>query len=99
MGPGDLAIWVRDLDRIEPRRLAGTEGASWEPFWSPDSRFLGFVVQNELKKISIDGREPELGRLPGLLRHRAPEHPVSIEEMEQAVLDEAAAQLRPRDGE
>ncbi len=65
-GPGEPALWVRDIDREEPRRLAGTEGVSRDPFWSPDSRFLGFVVQDELKKISIDGGLPvTLCQLPG----------------------------------
>ena len=65
-GPGEPALWVRDIDREEPRRLAGTEGASRDPFWSPDSRSLGFVVKDELKKISIDGGLPiTLCPLPG----------------------------------
>ena len=65
-GPGEPALWVRDIDREEPRRLAGTEGASRNPFWSPDSRFLGFVVKDELKKIPIDGGLPvTLCQLPG----------------------------------
>jgi hypothetical protein len=34
--------------------LPGTEG-SQNPFWSSDSRFLGFAVQNQLKKIDVSG--------------------------------------------
>ena len=65
-GPDAPTLWVRDIDRVEPRRLAGTEGAGPFPFWSPDSRFLGFVARNELKKISIDGGLPiTLCQLPG----------------------------------
>ncbi len=48
-------LWVRSIDSIEPRSLAGTEGAE-NPFWSPDSRFLGFFADGKLKKIDIAGR-------------------------------------------
>jgi Tol biopolymer transport system component len=38
--------------------LPGTEnGAS--PFWSPDSRFLGFAVGNQIKKIEVAGGPPQ----------------------------------------
>jgi len=47
-------LWIRDLDTLEWRRLAGTEGAV-APFWSPDSRYLGFGVRNDLKKIEVAG--------------------------------------------
>ncbi|NJL29268.1 MAG: AbrB/MazE/SpoVT family DNA-binding domain-containing protein [Thermoanaerobaculia bacterium] len=43
------------------------------------------------------GRGP-LGRLPGLLRHLAPEKPVSIEAMSEAVRDRAREKHRPRSG-
>src|SRR5215831_13524923 len=36
-------LWVHDLDTLEWRRLAGTEGGR-SPFWSPDSNHLGFAV-------------------------------------------------------
>jgi eukaryotic-like serine/threonine-protein kinase len=42
------------MDKLKWRRLPGTEGAA-SPFWSPDSRFLVFAVQNQLKKIDISG--------------------------------------------
>ncbi len=51
---GAGGLWIRDMDTIEWRRLPGTEGAA-SPFWSPDSKFLAFAVQNQLKKIDISG--------------------------------------------
>jgi serine/threonine protein kinase/Tol biopolymer transport system component len=47
-------LWIRDLDTLEWRHLEGTQG-SVGPFWSPDSRFLGFAVGNDLKKIEVAG--------------------------------------------
>ena len=62
---GQRMLWVRDLDRDEPRMLAGTEGAR-TPFWSPDSRFIAFATETELKKISVDeGGLIKLSDLPG----------------------------------
>ena len=56
---GDKAgLWIRDLDTLQWRQLPGTEGSS-SPFWSPDSRFLGFSVGNELKKIEVAGGPPQ----------------------------------------
>jgi eukaryotic-like serine/threonine-protein kinase len=51
-------LWVRSLDTVEPRLLPGTEGAR-SPFWSPDSRFIGFGVGNDLKKIEASGGPPQ----------------------------------------
>ncbi|HEX5432248.1 MAG TPA: protein kinase [Bryobacteraceae bacterium] len=51
-------LWIRDLDSLEWRQLPGTEGAA-SPFWSPDSRFLGFAVGQELKKIDVSGGPPQ----------------------------------------
>ena len=38
--------------------LPGTEGASY-PFWSPDSRAIGFVAEGKLKRIDIGGGQPQ----------------------------------------
>ena len=55
-GAGQPTLWVRDLDREQPRELPGTAGASDSGlFWSPDSQFIGFAAGNELKKISVEG--------------------------------------------
>ena len=58
-------LWVRDLDSEEPREINGTEGAA-RPFWSPDSQFIGFGANRQLKKISAQGGPAiTLCRLPG----------------------------------
>src|SRR5262245_43880973 len=50
-------IWIRALDEIDARPLPGTEGAR-DPFWSPDSRQLGFFADRLLKKIDVAGGPP-----------------------------------------
>jgi Tol biopolymer transport system component len=56
---GQISIWVRPLDALEPRPLAGTEGAG-RPFWSPDSRFVAFFAGRKLKKTPVDGGPTQL---------------------------------------
>jgi len=51
---GKRLLWLRPLDALEAQSLPGTDGAQY-PFWSPDSRFLGFFAQGKLKKISVTG--------------------------------------------
>jgi Tol biopolymer transport system component len=50
-------IWIRALDAVEPRVLAGTEGASF-PFWSPDGHTIGFFAEDKLKRIDINTGGP-----------------------------------------
>ncbi len=52
------ALWLRDLDQLDWRRLSGTEGASTF-FWSPDSRYVAFVDDDTLKKVDTAGGPPE----------------------------------------
>ena len=54
---GQVRIFVRDLDEVQPRVLAGTEDAQY-PFWSPDSKNLGFFAEGKLKKVSASGGQP-----------------------------------------
>jgi Tol biopolymer transport system component len=54
---GKSMLWVRSLDTLSAQALAGTEGAL-RPFWSPDSRFVGFFVGGKLKKIDVSGGPP-----------------------------------------
>jgi serine/threonine protein kinase len=54
-GPdGDLVLWVRELGNEQARALAGTEGAD-QPFWSPDSRSIGFFARRKVRRISAEG--------------------------------------------
>jgi serine/threonine protein kinase/Tol biopolymer transport system component len=55
---GTRMLWIRRLESLEFRPLAGTEDAGY-PFWSPDSRFIGFFSQGQVKKIGLDGSPPE----------------------------------------
>jgi Tol biopolymer transport system component len=54
---GKTLLWVRSLDALTAQELAGTEGAT-SPFWSPDSRSLGFFASGKLKKIDASGGPP-----------------------------------------
>jgi len=47
-------IWVQSLSDLAPRKLEGTDGASF-PFWSFDGRFLGFFADGHLKKVPAAG--------------------------------------------
>ncbi len=53
--PGaDPVIWLRSIDQVTARPLPGTERAQI-PFWSPDSRWIGFFAGGKLKKIPVAG--------------------------------------------
>ena len=53
--PGaDPMLWLRSVDQVTARQLPGTEGAQL-PFWSPDSRWVGFFAEGKLKKIPVGG--------------------------------------------
>ena len=66
VGPSDgpRLLWLRRLDSTSARALPGTNGESF-PFWSPDSRSVGFFADATLKRrrdgqelyyMSLDGR-------------------------------------------
>ena len=44
---GKTMLWVRPLDALAAQPLAGTDDARY-PFWSPDSRFIGFFAGGQL---------------------------------------------------
>lgn len=54
---GSKQLWALALSTGEAKPLAGSEGAK-HPFWSPDSRFIGFFTSDKLKKIEINGGLP-----------------------------------------
>lgn len=47
-------LWLRSLNDVSARPLAGTDFAS-SPFWSPDGRSIGFFADFKLKRMDIDG--------------------------------------------
>jgi Tol biopolymer transport system component len=51
---GPPQIWIRSLDALESKPLAGTENSTY-PFWSPDGTNIGFFVEGKLKKVAIAG--------------------------------------------
>jgi Tol biopolymer transport system component len=53
-GSGRDQLWVRSLDTFTAQALAGTEGGSY-PFWSPDSRAIGFGADGALKTMDAKG--------------------------------------------
>jgi eukaryotic-like serine/threonine-protein kinase len=55
---GRIGLWVRRLDSLTPQFLTGTEGAL-QSDWSPDSRFILFNVNQQLKKIEVSGGTPQ----------------------------------------
>ena len=50
--------WIRDMNTLVPRALPGTEG-SGSLTWSPDSRYLAFASNRQLKTIAIRGGPPQ----------------------------------------
>ena len=56
---GASRLWVRPLDSTSAQPLTGTEGAL-NPFWSPDSRSLGFFADQKLKRIDLGGGQPQV---------------------------------------
>ncbi len=55
---GKTRIWVRALNALSAHALEGTDGTT-RPFWSPDSRFLGFFAEGKLKKVEVSGGPPQ----------------------------------------
>lgn len=49
---GTERLWLRRLQSLEWRALPRTDGASF-PFWSPDSRHVGFFADKALKRIDV----------------------------------------------
>jgi eukaryotic-like serine/threonine-protein kinase len=48
------SIWLRPLASEAAQRLEGTEGALL-PFWSPNSREIGFFADGQLKRVGVSG--------------------------------------------
>ncbi len=51
---GQSRLWLRSLETGLSRAMAGTDGAEW-PFWSPDSRSVGFFADGKIRRVDVDG--------------------------------------------
>lgn len=51
---GKSMLWLRALDSVAAAPVASTEGAAF-PFWSPDSRSIGFFAEGKLKRFDLGG--------------------------------------------
>ncbi len=51
-------LYLRDLASTAAVAVGGTDGAS-QPFWSPDSRSIGFFTGAKLKRIPVSGGAPQ----------------------------------------
>ncbi len=52
--PPAYRLWLRSLASAAATAIPGTEGGTF-PFWSPDSRFIGFFANGKLKKLALAG--------------------------------------------
>ena len=55
---GKQQLWLRPMDGLQAHLMASTEEAMY-PFWSPDSRYIGFFADGKLKKIAASGGPPQ----------------------------------------
>lgn len=50
----DSRLWVRSLDQVEGREISGTEDVD-RVFWSPGSRYIGYLSGRSIWKVDTDG--------------------------------------------
>jgi len=58
VGEGGEQFYLRSLDEFVDRPIPGTANPMGMVFFSPDSKSIGFVVDNKLKKTSLAGGSP-----------------------------------------
>jgi serine/threonine protein kinase/Tol biopolymer transport system component len=53
-------LYIRSMDALDARLIAGTDRFSMQPFFSPDGQWLGYWSANDqkLKKIALSGGAP-----------------------------------------
>jgi serine/threonine protein kinase len=57
---GTMSLWLRSLGKLTPEPILGTDQATL-PFWSPDSRHLGYFQPGRLMRIDLFGtRTPQV---------------------------------------
>jgi hypothetical protein len=56
-GAGDSHLYLRDLNSLEARPVAGSSGAR-QPFFSPDGKWVAFFAQRRPQKAEVAGGAP-----------------------------------------
>jgi hypothetical protein len=53
-------LYLRSVDAMDAKLIAGTEGDTMRPFFSPDGRWIGYysLADRKLKKIAINSGAP-----------------------------------------
>ena len=51
---GKQQLWLRPLDALQAQPMPFTDDAVF-PFWSPDSRYIGFFARGKLRKVAASG--------------------------------------------
>ena len=53
-------LYLRSVDELDARLIAGTDKDSDQPFFSPDGQWIGYLSQSDqkLKKVAISGGAP-----------------------------------------
>ncbi|HTW63740.1 MAG TPA: protein kinase [Bryobacteraceae bacterium] len=57
---GRSELWLRMMDSLNTRKLAGTEDANLDPAWSPDSQSIAFLAGGNVKRTDISGGTPQI---------------------------------------
>jgi Tol biopolymer transport system component len=58
-GAGGAQLWLRATNALSAELVPNTEGA-YLPFWSPDSRRIGFFADGKLKTIAVGDSRPQV---------------------------------------
>ena len=56
---GKQYLWLRTVTSLTASKIAGTEGGAF-PFWSPESKYIGFFAEGKLKKTPVAGGPTEV---------------------------------------
>jgi eukaryotic-like serine/threonine-protein kinase len=63
---GPPSLWIRAIESAESRAIPGTEGAQI-PIWSPDGLSIAFFADGRLKKVAVNGGQPQtIAKVPGV---------------------------------